>query len=697
MDSDNDDFGLDFDPSIVQRLPWLETPLAADKNCIRLLKLEAGSGDNPLVCKLQIVSLDDDPYYEALSYVWGDPGKTRRIFVGGENFDVTQNLSDFLHCLRSPRASRLLWADAICIDQTTIVEKNHQLRLMGRIYRQAKEVVVWFGHFTERWEDELVENCEAFTTIYREDSDSGEASIPTSQMNNDAWNYAEDFCRIYLPGYLQAGGQCPNFKELCNPKRLSRDELLSEALRVLDKVAGGSCLHNFPLFCSRDDPKNNREVIMVNRYWPVLLDCLRWFALRPWWTRVWTVQEAVLPRADPFVYVGSYTLRLSRLIDGMKSLTLHSVERCCQNIQNMFLANYQNFSWGPFAAIMNISEHREKFVKGSGQHALHTSDIIHLSQRRRATDPRDHFLGMLGLMPAGTAEHFQNLGYSLSSAELFSQCTKLLYGYPDNLDDLEDAVGVRYCTIPNLPTWAMDLTQRPGQYEVDTHRWQLYSASPGTRYEGATKDEDLPGFTLTFEAIPLGTIAACASRVPSSDVTAAMVLSHVSEWQQLYLGSTASPDRDSFWRTVLMDRYIRQYWLHKRKPLHHRGLADVQAWFEHYSRTGDERDLKEDTHHFRPTDDGSKWGTYHYRAVKLNVQTCRFFTTTTGVPGMGPHEVQAADELFVLAGSKAPAVLRPARRGGTEMYLFVGLCFVDGIMYGEALRRGVKWRNITVI
>ena len=145
-----------------------------------------------------------------------------------------------------------------------------------------------------------------------------------------------------------------------------------------------------------------------------------------------------------------------------------------------------------------------------------------------------------------------------------------------------------------------------------------------------------------------------------------------------------------------MDRYIRQYWLHQRKPLPRRGLDDVQAWFDNYSRTGDPRDLDEDTHHFRPTDDGIKWGTYHYRAVKLNVQSCRFFTTTAGVPGMGPHEVQVADELFVFAGSKAPAVLRRARRDREDVYLFVGLCFLDGNMYGEALQRGVRWQHITV-
>ena len=577
------------------------------------------------------------------------------------------------------------------------MEKNHQLRLMGRIYRQAKEVVVWFGPFMDRWEDELVQNFKAFVTIYRVDPESGETLIPTSQMKDNEWRCAEDFCRIYLSGYSQVRSQCPKYEELFNPKRHSREELLSEALRVLDKVAGGSCLHDFPLFCSMDDRKNNCEVILMNRYWPVLLDCLRWLALRPWWTRVWTVQEAVLPLADPFVYVGSYTFRLSRLIGGIKSLVFHSQERCCKDIQNMFMANYQNFPLDPFVAVMGISEYRENFVEGSEPHALHTSDIIELSQKRQATDSRDHFFGMLGLMPTETAEHFQKLGYSLSSAELFSQCTKLLYGHPDNLDDLGDAVGVRDCKIPNLPTWAMDLSNHPGQYEVDTLRWRLYNASPGTRYEGATKDEDLPGFTLSFEAISLGTIRACAGKVPSSDLTNAMVLSHVSEWQQLYLESVTSPDSDTFWRTVLMDRYIRQYWLHKRKPLPRRGLVDVQAWFDTYSRTGDPRDLDEDTHHYRPTDDGSKWGTYHYRAVKLNVRTCRFFITTKGVPCMGPHQVQVADELFVLAGSKAPAVLRPTRRHGKEVYLSVGLCFVDGNMYGEALRRGVRWRNITVV
>lgn len=40
---------------------------------------------------------------------------------------------------------RLRWIDAICIDQTNTDERYHQVQRMGTIYRDADEVIVWFG------------------------------------------------------------------------------------------------------------------------------------------------------------------------------------------------------------------------------------------------------------------------------------------------------------------------------------------------------------------------------------------------------------------------------------------------------------------------------------------------------------------------------------------------------------------------
>ena len=38
-----------------------------------------------------------------------------------------------------------LWIDAICIDQGATTERIHQVALMGDIYIQAAEVLVWLG------------------------------------------------------------------------------------------------------------------------------------------------------------------------------------------------------------------------------------------------------------------------------------------------------------------------------------------------------------------------------------------------------------------------------------------------------------------------------------------------------------------------------------------------------------------------
>ncbi|KAF1359795.1 HET-domain-containing protein, partial [Lizonia empirigonia] len=112
---------------------------------IRILRLCRGTGSAPIKCELLVVSLDDNPYYEVLSYVWGDHKNTRRIQVDGTRFDATVNLFDFLHSLRSSSRDKYIWADAICINQSSEEENRHQIGLMTKIYRQAKEAHIWFG------------------------------------------------------------------------------------------------------------------------------------------------------------------------------------------------------------------------------------------------------------------------------------------------------------------------------------------------------------------------------------------------------------------------------------------------------------------------------------------------------------------------------------------------------------------------
>ncbi|KAH7094885.1 heterokaryon incompatibility protein-domain-containing protein [Paraphoma chrysanthemicola] len=41
--------------------------------------------------------------------------------------------------------SRLLWIDALCIDQQNVFERNHQVQQMGAIYKNATQVLAWLG------------------------------------------------------------------------------------------------------------------------------------------------------------------------------------------------------------------------------------------------------------------------------------------------------------------------------------------------------------------------------------------------------------------------------------------------------------------------------------------------------------------------------------------------------------------------
>jgi hypothetical protein len=115
---------------------------------VRLLEVYPSRfADDALRCRRFQINLDAiEMYpYEALSYVWGDESNQTRIICDGSPVSVTTSLADALKKLRLPERSRLIWADALCIDQTNALEKNCQIPIMGEIYSMAERVVVWLG------------------------------------------------------------------------------------------------------------------------------------------------------------------------------------------------------------------------------------------------------------------------------------------------------------------------------------------------------------------------------------------------------------------------------------------------------------------------------------------------------------------------------------------------------------------------
>lgn len=125
-----------------QYRPIVETDA---NDAIRLIHLHPGQNNDDIRCGLAHVSLFDSPIYDSVSYAWGDASYNVPIICDGARLAITRNLYDFLRQVRHVEKTLTLWADAICIDQSNIAERNSQVQRMRSIYSKAQRVLVWLG------------------------------------------------------------------------------------------------------------------------------------------------------------------------------------------------------------------------------------------------------------------------------------------------------------------------------------------------------------------------------------------------------------------------------------------------------------------------------------------------------------------------------------------------------------------------
>jgi len=134
---------------------------------VRLLRIHGranlpGMSDLVITISLDIVNLETAPPFDALSYTWGNavceelgpslllPTKERQNVLSCEGtiIPVRPNLHDALDMLldtKDETRADFTWVDALCINQEDSDERASQVRLMDGLYRRASSVLVWLG------------------------------------------------------------------------------------------------------------------------------------------------------------------------------------------------------------------------------------------------------------------------------------------------------------------------------------------------------------------------------------------------------------------------------------------------------------------------------------------------------------------------------------------------------------------------
>lgn len=124
-------------------------PLAQDNSNIRVLLIHPGTFDDEIQVQLMTVPFNGPKRklpYEAWSYTWGSPEDPKAVQVNVKDaiqlITVTRNCLEAIRYLRRNDKPRMVWIDAICINQAHLDERTRQVAIMRDIYARALRVVV---------------------------------------------------------------------------------------------------------------------------------------------------------------------------------------------------------------------------------------------------------------------------------------------------------------------------------------------------------------------------------------------------------------------------------------------------------------------------------------------------------------------------------------------------------------------------
>jgi hypothetical protein len=628
----------------------LYEPLNTLQDEIRLLEiLHEPAEDGSVSCRLFTTSFTRELEYSALSYVWGESEVKKNVTVNGLSIAVTPNLANALSNIRSTILPLLeaegtapyIWADALCINQTDIIERNEQVMRMGRIYKSASHVLSWL----------------------------------------ECGNYE-----------IRLGLQ--TIQEIADNLKAKGVQSTSMVAEIGDTAWVDECLRDSPGLCQRDSTNGGSDSF-DNRQWDAVYSVME----LTYWKRLWILQEIVLAKDSEshwlfhdgeLVTYSSFDL-FTTLVRAMAKSPLSTMD------PKLWFCLMECFKMNNFSLINEFKHMNDK------PHLVHLRKI-HLpmmaSLRFACKDPHDLFYGLLGVLPIQMEPDYRKsirqvslewakdllLG-SAESAVLFlqlsgtSQHQQNEYNLPSWLPDLHhrrnDKGGIllkiRLWSTDYSPSWVQPISLR-NEDILCIHGTRCGEIDEIVRLDENTEER----FTRIFVDVFFNTKGKLEAGVSQLQALFTVLLACSGEER---------PDFSAIETQLLAVAFIKTYLPNKE------GSEVTQEAMQRLNtRTWGTLADAVLTELFSPNHPAPDYRSF-YREPFVTMGTAAIiyikeivakmqclFRLPSGHLGVGPLEMRAGDKVCVLAYCESPVILRQSDAN----WIHVGTCFVLGLSDEEA-------------
>ena len=417
-----------------------------------------------------------------------------------------------------------------------------------------------------------------------------------------------------------------------------------------------------------DEPQ--KVELLLNSY-PPELPC--WVALsnllhRPWFTRVWILQEVAVPKRIS-LFCGDRFLPWAIL-----DLVVKELLRLAFPFHLLGTSSPDKHSWTAVKDLIHVRYHIQE------QRYISLQGLMRLSRNHQASDPRDKVYALFGLTDeADRAGIIPDYNDSVSISDIYRSLSMTFLKYPPSTNKLFvlSFAGLENHVNSEMPSWVAPWTP------VDTSCFGAFSHKTGFSAAGET----VPVVVLTPDpdvlgmfGMPVDSIESYADSIPlpiegyiGHDKA---VLNQPLVWEQNWLDfarasqpyPTNEDIEDVYWQTIIFG--VDSEWKRADKSFGKK----LTLWRRYISSMASSSG---------PADEASYEGFDKFgAALRHGIFSMRLGRTSKGYLGLFPISSQKDDVVVVIFGGDVPFVLRRLPNGRLRL---VGECYVHGLMTGEAL------------